>query len=205
MRPPRLRILRDAGRPVTRSSAQRSMAVRRIIGRFPGPASATSPRLAGIKGRWAGLPRRRRLAAGPVPRGSGTVRLEDAFHAATRFGLGPKPGELARLRSDPRGWLKEQLRDPLVPDLVRTPARGRAGTHLVGRALTEPGTPGAERRRSSPHRPARRFRAHVRTEQPFYERQVMFWSNHFTVSVRRPVVSGLVNAYEVEAIRPYVA
>jgi uncharacterized protein (DUF1800 family) len=45
----------------------------------------------------------------------------------------------------------------------------------------------------------------VRTGQPFYERQVLFWSNHFTVSIARPAVAGRVNAYELEAIGPHVA
>ena len=32
----------------------------------------------------------------------------------------------------------------------------------------------------------------------------MFWSNHFTVSVQKPIISPLVNAFEVESIRPHV-
>ena len=37
--------------------------------------------------------------------------------AATRFGLGGRPGELARLSHDPKGWLIEQIR----PDAVIQP------------------------------------------------------------------------------------
>ncbi len=33
----------------------------------------------------------------------------DAFIAANRFGLGPRPGELAAIGRDPRGWLRAQL------------------------------------------------------------------------------------------------
>src|SRR5262249_10137256 len=44
----------------------------------------------------------------------------------------------------------------------------------------------------------------VTTETPFYERLVGFWSNHFTVSVKKGLVAGLAGAYEREAIRPYV-
>ena len=38
-----------------------------------------------------------------------------AVIAANRFGLGAKPGELAAMGADPRGWLKAQLRpaDPV--------------------------------------------------------------------------------------------
>ncbi|MDA0261704.1 MAG: DUF1800 domain-containing protein [Proteobacteria bacterium] len=39
---------------------------------------------------------------------------------------------------------------------------------------------------------------------PVRERLVMFWSNHFTVSASRPIVAGLVGAFEREAIRPHV-
>jgi len=130
--------------------------------------------------------------------------LESAFHAATRFGLGPKPGELARIGKDPRGWLKEQLRSPVVPDLVRSAEDERATTRLFGRSAKEAGIRREELVRVYRDQSARRFRAHVRTDQPFYERQVLFWSNHFTVSIQRPVIAGLVNAYELEAIRPHI-
>ena len=43
----------------------------------------------------------------------------DAAIALTRFGLGARPGELAAVRSDPRGWLKGQIR-PEGADQPRT-------------------------------------------------------------------------------------
>jgi uncharacterized protein (DUF1800 family) len=46
--------------------------------------------------------------------------------------------------------------------------------------------------------------AAVRSESPFRERLVAFWSNHFTVSVRKPGVAGIAGAFEREAIRPHV-
>ena len=42
----------------------------------------------------------------------------------------------------------------------------------------------------------------IRSETPFMERMVHFWSNHFAVSIRKPQVMGLVGPYEFEAIRP---
>jgi uncharacterized protein (DUF1800 family) len=36
------------------------------------------------------------------------------------------------------------------------------------------------------------------------ERLTLFWSNHFTVSVIRPIVLGLAGSFEREAIRPHV-
>jgi uncharacterized protein (DUF1800 family) len=38
-----------------------------------------------------------------------------AFIAATRFGLGPRPGDLAAFAGDPRGWLSDQLDRPQTP------------------------------------------------------------------------------------------
>jgi len=37
------------------------------------------------------------------------MSLQDAAIAANRFGLGARPGELARIAGDPRGWLRAQL------------------------------------------------------------------------------------------------
>jgi uncharacterized protein (DUF1800 family) len=49
-----------------------------------------------------------------------------------------------------------------------------------------------------------RILAQVQSRQPLRERLVAFWSNHFTVSVARGTVTGLVGAFEREAIRPHV-
>jgi uncharacterized protein (DUF1800 family) len=46
--------------------------------------------------------------------------------------------------------------------------------------------------------------AQVESRQPLRERLVAFWSNHFTVSIVRPIVLGLAGAFEREAIRPHV-
>jgi len=37
------------------------------------------------------------------------MSLQDAAIAANRFGLGARPGELAKIAGDPRGWLRAQL------------------------------------------------------------------------------------------------
>lgn len=49
-----------------------------------------------------------------------------------------------------------------------------------------------------------RMASAVESEAPFHERLVWFWSNHFTVSTSKPVVAGVVGAFEREAIRPHV-
>ena len=51
---------------------------------------------------------------------------------------------------------------------------------------------------------AARTLAQIDSAQPLRERLVVFWSNHFTVSIVRPLVLGLAGAFEREAIRPNV-
>ena len=43
------------------------------------------------------------------------------------------------------------------------------------------------------------------TPRPFAERLAAFWANHFTVSMAKPTLRGLVGAFEREAIRPHIA
>jgi len=49
-----------------------------------------------------------------------------------------------------------------------------------------------------------RHRRAIESEQPFIERLVQFWSNHFAVSADKALVAPLVGLYEQEAIRPHV-
>ncbi|MDX1974544.1 MAG: DUF1800 domain-containing protein [Rickettsiales bacterium] len=132
-----------------------------------------------------------------------------AFHASARFGLGAKPGELATIGSDPRGWLMQQLRSPVIPREVQ---KREGGADLMAQAVE--GLRAAKLDKAENKiRAARdiyiketgaRVIAQVRSEQPFIERMVLFWSNHFTVSVQKPIIGGIVNQYEVEAIRPHI-
>ena len=43
------------------------------------------------------------------------------------------------------------------------------------------------------------------TQRPFTERLQLFWANHFTVSLAKGAVRGLVGAFERDAIRPHIA
>jgi uncharacterized protein (DUF1800 family) len=51
---------------------------------------------------------------------------------------------------------------------------------------------------------AARTRVAISTREPFRERLVHFWSNHFAVSVDKPVCLGTAGALENEAIRPHL-
>ena len=129
--------------------------------------------------------------------------------AAWRFGLGARPGELEEAASDPEGWLLDQLRAPDAGPSGMS--AGDAVAHF-GRATTdgmEDKAARKERRQAArahfKQESAARVRHRVETPTPFRERLVAFWSNHFTVSVRRPALFPLAVAHEREAIRPHVA
>jgi uncharacterized protein (DUF1800 family) len=157
------------------------------------------------------------------------MTTREAFIAVNRFGLGPKPGELGEAAGDPRGWVERQLRARLAPVVsdngarrmvvqlerqaqargVRAERRGQPGQERV-----RPAQPNAQPAEVQPMRQelrelyladmAARTRAQVESDAPLLERLAAFWSNHFTVSVQRPVILPVVGPFESEAIRPHV-
>jgi uncharacterized protein (DUF1800 family) len=134
-----------------------------------------------------------------------------AILAANRFGLGARPGELAAIGGDPRGWLKAQL-DPR--HAMPTSIAALPGTEQ--RLATLPavmGDPAEAQKKLAqavlkaardqvPQDSAARLQAAITSKAPLVERLVAFWSNHFTVSGARPIAAGLIGPYEAEAIRP---
>jgi uncharacterized protein (DUF1800 family) len=147
--------------------------------------------------------------------------------AANRFGLGARPGELAAIGSDARGWLKAQLRGgaPLLTavDLPGTPqilsglepllaerraARARSGgaqadgdaADMAARELRVP----QYLRPIYQNETRARWRAAIDGPRPFAERLVHFWSNHFAISADKQAVLGIAGSFEREAIRPHV-
>jgi uncharacterized protein (DUF1800 family) len=131
------------------------------------------------------------------------------FQASARFGLGPRGDELREIGGDPKGWLESQLRAPQIPASV---VERHGGAERVGdavRAIRKRKSGDAEKAVKSLkdvyiQETGARFAAQAQSTQPFIERMLLFWSNHFTVSVQKPIVAGLANAYEVEAIRPHL-
>jgi uncharacterized protein (DUF1800 family) len=141
--------------------------------------------------------------------------------AANRFGLGARPGELAALESDPRGWLTAQLRgappviaDPALRDSAAIVAdlqeirRSQRQVRAQAAASNEPVQ--AFMKIGQLYRPiylseaTLRLRTAVQSERPFIERLTHFWTNHFAVSVDKVIVLGLAGSLEREAIRPHV-
>jgi uncharacterized protein (DUF1800 family) len=156
-----------------------------------------------------------------------TVR--NAALATTRFGFGPRPGELASVATDPRGWLLEQVRATSYAPPVEIDGLASAQSILAEflsareerRALKRDAATGGRdgandpagqlvgqvRQHLLPHYMAQanaRTRIALTTPASFRERLVQFWSNHFAVSVDKPITLGIAGAMENDAIRPHV-
>jgi uncharacterized protein (DUF1800 family) len=149
-------------------------------------------------------------------------------HAANRFGLGPRPGELDAI-GDPRDWLLGQLRpasallegEGLPTQQVAADALDSLQRELRERQASGEPPPSEEERRARSREDAMNgsgtargivateYRAAIdrrlTTGTPFIERLVAFWSNHLCVSpagkIRLLTFPGL---YDREVIRPHV-
>ena len=154
----------------------------------------------------------------------------DAAIAATRFGLGARPGEIATASSDPRGWLKAQIRkdgaDRFQSNGQTAPQRiadlrdfqrerqqeRRADAAQAGADGAQPGKdprdPVKMAQRILREDTAGDFLARTQlgatTDAGFRERWALFWSNHFTVAAKNLQTATVVGPYENEAIRPHV-
>lgn len=159
--------------------------------------------------------------------------------AVTRFGLGARPGELARAQADPRAWLKAQIRGPVqepagnLPDSAARLAtfrayqqqrragrlqqaegdtpQGRARQQRIQQIAQVSGQPtdqvaqlvGIAQATGVQEETIARARLAAETDQPFRERWVLFWANHFTVSAAKAQSAPLAGPFEREVIRPH--
>lgn len=146
--------------------------------------------------------------------------------AATRFGMGARPGEIKGATSDPRGWLKAQIRTDaaIIPgaDLlsIKQVLEARQDAYS-GAGMAPPGAQGQggvrteaqqkiqqqiqrEAREGLQQEVEARSRHAATTADSFAERWLRFWANHFTVAARNAQTIGVVGPFEREAIRPHV-
>jgi len=149
----------------------------------------------------------------------------EAAIAATRFGLGARPGEIAAATSDPRGFLKAQIRPkgadqppgefPSVAESLAGYAEFQADkkAQRMEMAAQAPAGPAAAAKPPRVNRnryvdPREEFMARAQlgatTDAGFRERWALFWSNHFAVAANKQVMAALVGHFEREAIRPHV-
>ena len=134
--------------------------------------------------------------------------LKAAAIAANRFGFGAKPGELDAIAADPRAWLRQQL-IPQTPASTGTPSSAQLAEFLKARKERKTDLDFAKMIRKELQEDfraaaAKRTLDAANSPTPFHERLVQFWSNHFTVSIQRPVVIPVAIGFENEAIRPNV-
>lgn len=135
--------------------------------------------------------------------------LQEAFVAATRFGLGARPGELDAIEADgPTAWVLAQLRGP-DPDTGARLRRLPGSDAGLRRLASMRGASESDRRSTREairdafvHEQATHLEASAASGAPFRERLVAFWANHLTVSIVRREVTALAGAFEREVIRP---
>jgi uncharacterized protein (DUF1800 family) len=138
--------------------------------------------------------------------------------AATRFGLGARPGELLVARDDPRAWLIAQIRPGLGADeptldeptsaqrLIefREYQKQRQAAKLAGQIFDPVKFAGQLIRKDAGADFLARVKLGAATDASFRERWALFWANHFTVSATKLQTATLVGPFEQEAIRPHV-
>ena len=124
------------------------------------------------------------------------------IHAMVRFGLGRRAAE--PLPADPIAWLLGQLRTMDAPR-IEPPPTTEAGLAALREDRVNKPLPGKARSRALFVAQAAAEMEHaLTTSTPFRERLVWFWTNHFTISLRRGECAPVACAFIEEAIRPNV-
>lgn len=143
---------------------------------------------------------------------------QETYIAATRFGLGPRPDEIARIETAPLAWLREQIAQPEAPS---NDFSGLASAQQIAITFINARMEAAQKSdKADGKEMVQQVRKELRkgfiaemaakathamsTPTPFYERLVDFWSNHFSISSQKGDVAELAGAFEREAIRPRV-
>ena len=135
--------------------------------------------------------------------------------AAHRFGLGEST--LQAIGDDAAGWLLQQIgpaetaRGEGLLDTAQAVAHVRAEAEARRLARNPPPGMTAEQLLAGHYREViaadarSRLLSAATARRPFAERLYLFWTNHFTVSLTKGSVRGLVGAFERDAIRPHIA
>lgn len=143
--------------------------------------------------------------------------------AATRFGLGARPGEIAAARTDPQAFLQAQIHPAPSGASPRTlPAERVEALHAFRQAQSafleanrrqdrkaqdlrpEVNAKRAALRDQIAADALRRAANGASTDRGFHERWALFWANHFSVGGGNIVRTATIGPYEADAIRPHV-
>lgn len=133
--------------------------------------------------------------------------------AAHRFGLGE--ASLASIAGDARDWLLAQIGPAEaqhgeglasgVEGLRRYTEFIRLQRQSMAASAAAPASPANPLRQTVLADVRARLLTATQSQRPFNERLALFWANHFTISLGKGSVRGLVGAFEREAIRPHMA
>lgn len=140
----------------------------------------------------------------------------NALEIQARFGLGATSQTLAAeahaLENQPEHWLRSQL-GPAAP-LATTASKQAVAQFFVNRQQNKRQDQALPKdSRQLPRQlllssyledTTQRINLQINSRKPFSERQVLFWSNHFTVALGKPPLLAWVNVFEAEAIRPHL-
>jgi uncharacterized protein (DUF1800 family) len=119
---------------------------------------------------------------------------QQALIAFQRFGLGAKPGGPANIGDDPKAAVRAELETPDIA-LITDPA-----LPSYGRACSDSQKGRAEDWRQQEL--AARVDKHMSVPIGFVERLVIFWSNHFSMTVNKDdAIRGTMGQWERDVIR----
>ena len=131
-----------------------------------------------------------------------------AVVATTRFGWGVSPGLVAKIATDPDGWLNEQIAAgvPKFDHELTSPQSIALASQT--RRLRRADDPSVGAFLKSVNQTVHsgqvaRIALAQRTDRPFVDRWVAFWTNHFAVSARGGQIRAAGAPYELDAIRPH--
>jgi uncharacterized protein (DUF1800 family) len=125
-----------------------------------------------------------------------SIAAQNALIAFQRFGLGAKPGGLAHLGNDARGALRAEIATPRIALIDRPTLPG------YGKACAE-SQMGFERANALREMEiTARIDKQMSVEIGFVERLVVFWANHFSMTVNKTeTVRGTIGQWERDVIR----
>lgn len=128
-------------------------------------------------------------------------QAHDALIAFQRFGLGAKPGGPTLIGSDAKAALKAEVNTAgiaLVPN-----NNGKLPSYVTACKFSQQGFDKAEGLRSLEMNA--RIDKHMAVDIGFVERLVVFWSNHFAMSVNKDdTVRGVLGQWERDVVRKHV-
>lgn len=133
------------------------------------------------------------------------VQTDNAI-AANRFGLGARPGDLDTIGTKPKEWLLKQIDAPAerYDALDALPHSSVTLQQVQDVRRNRRADYGKTVREHYARQVLARYQLAASTDQPFRERLVHFWSNHFAVSADKQPMPSVATLYEHEAIRPNV-